>query len=64
VFHRFGHELDDEGQASLLALKRAGIPADLGEVRYGNNLISLEAEEDIAPATSLLKRSSHNCQPK
>jgi hypothetical protein len=55
ILHRFGHQLDEEAQACLMALERAGIPAQLGGVQHGHNIISLEIKEDVGDVTSLLR---------
>jgi hypothetical protein len=55
ILHHFGHKLSEEAEACLMALERAGIPAQLGEVQHGHNIISLELKEDIGHVTSLLR---------
>jgi hypothetical protein len=55
IFHHFGHKLAEEAEACLIALHRAGIPAHLGDVQHGHNILSVKMEEDIVHATSLLR---------
>jgi hypothetical protein len=57
VLRRVGHALADdaEGEACLVSLHRAGIPAHIGKAEEGDNILWIEEGADVERAIALLR---------
>jgi hypothetical protein len=58
VFRRVGQQGADnaEGEACLVSLHRAGIPAHVGKAEEGYNLFWVEEDADVERAVTILRR--------